>query len=228
VTGLPVSDHDHGVNGLEFDDYGNLYIQVGGNTNAGVEGALSQTRLQKENYLSAATLIARDVRNPNFDGFVTYDIDGNMISGFDVEVFAAGLRNPFDLVFHSNGKLYGTDNGPNLKFGERSLNCTHNGPGKLLFTVQSTHRFSTALKIFIFIVEIQNHNIKTSWSFSSRENTMDTRIEREGKLTQGSVYGETSMRQLKDTLDLYESSSRAPTGFASFRLVISVERFVVS
>ena len=42
---------DHGINGLEFDDVGNLYIQVGGNTNAGVEGALSQTYLQKEGKL---------------------------------------------------------------------------------------------------------------------------------------------------------------------------------
>lgn len=33
VTGLPVSDHDHGVNGLEFGDNGELYFQVGGNTN---------------------------------------------------------------------------------------------------------------------------------------------------------------------------------------------------
>lgn len=48
VTGLPVSDHDHGINGLEFDDFGNLYVQVGGNTNAGVEGPLSQSYLQKE------------------------------------------------------------------------------------------------------------------------------------------------------------------------------------
>ena len=61
VTGLPVSDHDHGklllhflhvfrpqllqalttfnlckgINGLEFNDHGDLFIQVGGNTNAG-------------------------------------------------------------------------------------------------------------------------------------------------------------------------------------------------
>ncbi|MEL7331649.1 MAG: malectin domain-containing carbohydrate-binding protein, partial [Cyanobacteria bacterium J06560_2] len=36
ITGLPVSNHDHGVNGLEFDNDGNLYIAVGGNTNAGI------------------------------------------------------------------------------------------------------------------------------------------------------------------------------------------------
>src|SRR5690606_21647006 len=36
VNGLPVSNHDHGINGLEFDFNGDLYICVGGNTNAGV------------------------------------------------------------------------------------------------------------------------------------------------------------------------------------------------
>jgi IPT/TIG domain/Kelch motif/Glucose / Sorbosone dehydrogenase len=29
------------------------------------------------------------------------------------------------IVFHSNGKLYGTDNGPNTGFGDKSVNCTH-------------------------------------------------------------------------------------------------------
>lgn len=30
ITGLPVSDHDHGVNGLEFGNDGQLYIGIGG------------------------------------------------------------------------------------------------------------------------------------------------------------------------------------------------------
>jgi hypothetical protein len=38
ITGLPVSNHDHGINGLEFDNNGDLLIAVGGNTNAGVAG----------------------------------------------------------------------------------------------------------------------------------------------------------------------------------------------
>ena len=36
ITGIPISDHDHGINGIEFGDNGELYIQVGGNTNAGI------------------------------------------------------------------------------------------------------------------------------------------------------------------------------------------------
>jgi hypothetical protein len=30
ITGLPVSHHDHGINGIEFGDHGELYIMVGG------------------------------------------------------------------------------------------------------------------------------------------------------------------------------------------------------
>ena len=124
VTGLPVSDHDHAVNGLEFGDEGQLYIQVGGNTNAGVVGALTASHIQKDNVLSSSTLVAH-LSDPNFDGFITYDAadDGNMKSGFGVEIFAYGNRNPFDIVLHSNGYLYGTDNGADIGYGDRSVGC---------------------------------------------------------------------------------------------------------
>ncbi|MEQ8766868.1 MAG: malectin domain-containing carbohydrate-binding protein, partial [Planctomycetota bacterium] len=36
VRGLPVSNHDHSINGMQFDDEGNLLVCVGGNTNAGI------------------------------------------------------------------------------------------------------------------------------------------------------------------------------------------------
>eukprot|EP00170_Pyropia_yezoensis_P004668 contig_18981_g4681 len=36
LSGLPVSNHDHGVNGHAWDDDGRLYVSVGGSTNAGV------------------------------------------------------------------------------------------------------------------------------------------------------------------------------------------------
>lgn len=51
--------------------------------------------------------------NPSYDGRITYDesIDGNPVTGHGhsgVEVFASGLRSPFGLLLHSNGKLYAT------------------------------------------------------------------------------------------------------------------------
>jgi hypothetical protein len=36
ITGLPVSNHDHALNGIAFDDNGDLLISVGSMTNAGV------------------------------------------------------------------------------------------------------------------------------------------------------------------------------------------------
>jgi glucose/arabinose dehydrogenase len=127
VTGLPVSDLDHGVNGLVFDDNGNLYIQVGANTNAGVPGNLSSSGLQEDGVFSGATLMAH-LNRLNFDGDITYDENGNQASGWDVEIFASGERNPFDITLHSNGYLYGTDNGPNYEFGKTSVDCKTEAP----------------------------------------------------------------------------------------------------
>jgi len=48
-----------------------------------------------------------------FNGSIYYDAQGNQIPRSDVEVFTSGQQNPFDIMFHSSGFLYGTDNGPN-------------------------------------------------------------------------------------------------------------------
>ncbi|MFT5152117.1 MAG: hypothetical protein ACI841_002108, partial [Planctomycetota bacterium] len=135
LTNLPISNHDHGINGMVFDHNGDLLLGSGGQTNAGVEhlalGGLP------ESPLSAAILRARTSK-AGFDGAVTYVLrsdgstpstdqrDGHDIiqSGGDIEVYAPGLRNPFDLVLTTWGSLYCTDNGPNLwqtGFGLASL-----------------------------------------------------------------------------------------------------------
>lgn len=72
---------------------------------------------------SAATLVA-DVKKPGFNGNIQYNPSTlEVLSGSDVRVFASGQRNPFDIVLHSNGLLYGTDNGPNNNFGDESTGC---------------------------------------------------------------------------------------------------------
>ena len=108
-----------GVNGLVFGDRGELYIQVGGNTNGGVPGKISGTQLQKDNYYSSATLVAH-IYDSNFNGTITYDAidDGTPIRGTGIEIFCSGNRNPFGIVLHSNGYLYGTDNGSNNGWGK--------------------------------------------------------------------------------------------------------------
>jgi glucose/arabinose dehydrogenase len=45
ITGLPISDHDHGINAIEFGDEGELYINVGSNTNGGIPGQLTGSQL---------------------------------------------------------------------------------------------------------------------------------------------------------------------------------------
>ena len=99
------------VNALEFTDYGSLLVTVGGNTNGGVPGALSASRRLKEGVLSAA-LLEVHLSKPNFDGFLTYDApDDGKLTGTcvgSVEVYSSGLRNCYDFIIHSNGKIYAT------------------------------------------------------------------------------------------------------------------------
>src|SRR5690606_13152382 len=48
---------------------------------------------------------------PGFDGICAHPTDIYQSGDCDVEVFASGLRNTYDFVEHSNGHLYGPDNG---------------------------------------------------------------------------------------------------------------------
>jgi glucose/arabinose dehydrogenase len=131
VTGLPVSNHDHAINGIVFDDNGDLLISVGSMTNAGVQ-ALNSGDLP-ESPLSAAVVKAR-LSKPGFNGTVTYVETGtglpnddqrsgevvDVAPGVDVAVHAAGLRNTYGLLYSTQGRLYATDNGPNIGFGQAS------------------------------------------------------------------------------------------------------------
>ena len=50
--------------------------------------------------------------HPDFNSTIKWSAldDGNMIAT-GIDVYAYGLRNPFGLMLHLNGNLYGTDNG---------------------------------------------------------------------------------------------------------------------
>jgi glucose/arabinose dehydrogenase len=116
ITNLPgdAPTYNHMTEGLAFDSAGNLLIANGSSTDAGLTGSGGSW---PETPLSAAILIA-DVNDPGFDGTVTYSPAGPPANhnvdqtGGDVSVFASGTRNPYDLVVHSNGSIYSTDNGP--------------------------------------------------------------------------------------------------------------------
>jgi len=138
VTGLPLSNHDHGLNGLLFDDNGDLLLCTGSNTNAGIKWPLSGD--VPESPLSAS-LVRICLSRSNFNGTVEYEdsVTGalvadqvlgeqiDVVAGVDVEVYAPGLRNSLDIVLHTNGYLYATDNGPNNNYGPASLDMTTEG-----------------------------------------------------------------------------------------------------
>ena len=63
-----------------------------------------------EQPLSAALLVA-DVRAAGFDGSCATPEDTYGPSPCDVQVYSSGLRNTYDFVFHTNGSIYGPDNG---------------------------------------------------------------------------------------------------------------------
>lgn len=140
ITGLPVSNHDHGINGLQFDNYGNLFIAVGGNTNGGVHNCgadCCNIGNLPESPLSAAVVKAR-LSKPGFNGTVTYVNSSNglpnnnsvfgdsvdVASGVDLEIYSSGFRNVFDILWGTRDQLYGTDNGPNVGFGPFSTGPT--------------------------------------------------------------------------------------------------------
>ncbi|MDX9972802.1 MAG: malectin domain-containing carbohydrate-binding protein [FCB group bacterium] len=153
ITGLPVSNHDHGINGLEFDMNGNLLICVGGNTNAGVEhcnmgglpespltAAVLQAPVWKTGFNGAITYIETATGLPNNDQVYGHIVD--VASGVDVSVFAPGFRNPYDIAMTTTGRLYSTDNGPNGSYGLKSITATTAGtgptaPDELNFTQES-------------------------------------------------------------------------------------------
>jgi glucose/arabinose dehydrogenase/N-acetylneuraminic acid mutarotase len=111
VTGLPRAKANHGTNSLHFGPDGKLYIAQGGNTGAGAPNNLNtEFGTMQEQPLSAALLVA-DVRNPSFDGSCNNETDMFGPPPCDVQVYASGLRNMYDFVFHSNGQIYGPDNG---------------------------------------------------------------------------------------------------------------------
>ena len=142
ISGLPVQNGDHANNGIVFDNEGKLFIAQGGSTNAGFP---TKPLDRPETPLSGAILVA-DISDSNFNGKIEYDTkhashETNQISG-DVKVFATGFRNPFDLVIHSNGNLYSTDNGPSKFFPGVSNDCSsHNiigvdGPDELNLVIE--------------------------------------------------------------------------------------------
>jgi N-acetylneuraminic acid mutarotase/glucose/arabinose dehydrogenase len=112
ITGLPRAKANHGLNSLHFGPDGRLYIAAGGNTGSGAPNTAStEFGDRPEQPLSAALLVA-DVNAAGFQGSCATPLHQFGIPATcDVTPWATGLRNMYDFVFHTNGQVYGPDNG---------------------------------------------------------------------------------------------------------------------
>ncbi|WP_221391308.1 Ig-like domain-containing protein [Dyadobacter sp. NIV53] len=155
ITKLPRSKRDHLVNSMAFGPDGTLYICQGSMSSAGS----FDDDWQRDESLLAGTVLRLDVNKLNKfvlplnvkttsnqnvinhapaksasmrDG--TYNPYG---SSAPLTIYASGVRNAFDLVWHSNGQLYlptngsgGGGNSPASVRGTRRPNGTfYSGPG---------------------------------------------------------------------------------------------------
>lgn len=113
ITNLPRSNRDHETNSLAFGPDNALYIAQGSNNAMGAPDAAWGDR--PERLLSAAILRLDPGRLPQSlpvdvrtEAPGTYD---PFAANAPLTLYATGVRNAYDLVWHSNGHLYTPTNG---------------------------------------------------------------------------------------------------------------------
>ena len=142
VVGLPRSIRDHLTNQPSFGPDGRLYVPQGANTAMGAPDAAWGFRPER---LLTATLLAIDVDEIGSGTVDVHTEDADPYNPFapntPVTIYASGLRNAFDMLWHSNGRLYVPTNGSasggntpqspqpgSTEFGDDRIDLDINGP----------------------------------------------------------------------------------------------------
>ncbi|MBE9585868.1 PQQ-dependent sugar dehydrogenase [Mucilaginibacter sp. JRF] len=154
IINLPRSTRDHMVNSIAFGPDGGLYVSVGSNTSAG----MYDKGWQRDETLLAGSILRLDIPKLNkykwplnvrttSNQRLINKAPANSIAMADgtynpysvvspLTIYASGIRNAYDLVWHSNGQLYvpangsgGGGNSPkSVKGTRRPDNTFYNGP----------------------------------------------------------------------------------------------------
>ena len=112
VIGLPRSARDHVTNGIDIGPDGALYFTQGSNSAMGREDSSWGNR--PERLLNAAVLRLDPTKVGSTPLNVQTEEGGSynpFAAGAPLTIFASGVRNAFDLAWHSNGQLYVPTNG---------------------------------------------------------------------------------------------------------------------
>ena len=116
LDNLPRSARDHATNSLTFGPDGALYFNQGSNTSMGKANSDEAWDFREESLLSAAILRLDISKLPEE---LPLDVkpqgEGGAYNPFTTDapltIYATGVRNAYDLVWHSSGELYVPVNG---------------------------------------------------------------------------------------------------------------------